>query len=163
MTKKTKLIDEKLATQASEELAKLNDIGIVAIRLKAIIAAFKYGIKIVSEVFDINRSSLHRWVALYKNGGCDALKNIKKPPRSKFDQQNQEIIKSWIEHDANLTIKKLGIMIEEKLNISASKSSIHRLLMKLGFSHITGRTKHYKANESAQAEFKKKSSSKASR
>ena len=34
MTKKTKLIDEKLATQASEELAKLNDIGIVAIRLK---------------------------------------------------------------------------------------------------------------------------------
>jgi len=52
-------------------------------------------------------------------------------------------------------------MIEEKFDIKISKSSVHRLLIKLGFSHITGRAEHYKSDKSAQAEFKKKSARKS--
>ena len=161
MPKITKLIDEKLSKQASRELAQLGDIGIVAIRLRAIIAAFKHGLKTVSEVYDINRSSLHRWVTLYRSGGLEVLGNIKKPSRSKLNTQQQATIRSWIDSDSSLTIKAIVIMIEEKFDIKISKSSVHRLLIKLGFSHITGRAEHYKSDKSAQAEFKKKSARKS--
>ena len=152
MPKTTKLIDEELSTRASIDLAQLGEAGIVAIRLRAIIAAFKHGIKIVAEVYDINRSSLHRWVALYRSGGLESLGNIKKPSRSKLSADQQVIIKSWIEDDNSLTIKAVVIMIKERFGITISKSSVHRLLMRLGFSHITGRAEHYKSDKSVQTE-----------
>lgn len=160
MPKVTKIIDEELVNKARDALGALGDNGIVAIRLRAIIASYKHSIKIVSEVFGINRSSLHRWVLLFKNGGIESLKNIKKPPRSKLNQEQQLIVRSWVENDNTITIKKIVIMIKDNFDSSLSKSSIHRMLINLGFSHITGRTKHYKANYSAQAEFKKKSTRK---
>jgi transposase len=169
MPKTTKLIDQEIVDRASKELSNLKniknlkDVGVVSIRLRAIIAAFTCGIKIVSEVFNINRSSLHRWVSLYRNSGLEGLKNIKKPPRSKLNQEQQSQFKEWVEKDNTLTIKKLGIMIEERFGFKLSRSSIHVLLGKLGFSHITGRTRHYKANKVDQEEFKKKSADKSSK
>lgn len=163
MPKVTKIIDQELVKNASDALAKLGDDGIVAIRLRAIIASHKHSIKTVSEVFGINRSSLHRWVLLFKDGGIEALKNMKKPSRSKLKEEQQLLVKSWVEGDNTITIKKLGIMIKEEFGFPLAKSSIHRMLINLGFSHITGRKKHYKANDSAQAEFKKKSTRESSK
>lgn len=51
--------------------------------------------------------------------------------------------------DSGLTIKAIKIQIKENFDINLEKSSIHRMLKKPGFSHITGRKKHYKSNESA--------------
>lgn len=124
--------------------------------VKAIIAAYKNGIKKVCEVYDISRSSLHRWVRLFKARGIEGIKNANKPPRSKLNKTQEAIVKEWLEEDANVTIKKLKIRIEEEFQTGIGKSSVHRLILKLGFSHITGRKRHYKSDPSAQAEFKKK-------
>ena len=157
MPKTTKIIDQELVTNAERALNSLGDNGVVAIRLKAIIASYKHGIKKVSEVYDINRSSLHRWVDLFRKGGVEKIKNISKPPRSKLTEAQKGELKRWIENDSGLTIKAIKIKIKEAFDVSIEKSSIHRMIKNLGFSHITGRKKHYKTNESAQAEFKKKS------
>ena len=37
-----------------------------------------------------------------------------------------------------------------------SKSTVHRLMKKLGFSHITARSVHYKQDKEKLKEFKKK-------
>jgi len=105
----------------------------------------------------INRSSLHRWVALFRDGGVEGIQNISKPSRSKLNEEQRNEIMSWIESNNGLTIKVIKIQIKERFDIDLEKSSIHRMIHKLGFSHITGRKKHYKSNESAQVEFKKKS------
>lgn len=157
MPKITKIINQELESRAQKALDEVGSDGVVAIRLKAIIASYKHGLKKVSEVYDINRSSLHRWAALFKKGGVEAIRNRTKPTRSKLNREQQTQIKSWLLNDSGLTIKAIKIQIQEKFDISLEKSSIHRMLKKLGFSHITGRKKHYKSSESAQAEFKKKS------
>jgi transposase len=157
MPKITKIIDKELESKAQKALDEVGSDGVVALRLKAIIASYKHGLKKVSEVYDINRSSLHRWAALFKKGGAAAIKNIPKPSRSKLSIEQQDQIKSWVLSDSGLTIKAIKIQIKENFDINLEKSSIHRMLKKLGFSHITGRKKHYKSNESAQSEFKKKS------
>ncbi len=157
MPKISKIIDQELVKNAVKALNILGNEGVVALRLKAIIASYKHGIKKVSEVYDINRSSLHRWVALFKKGGVESIKNISKPSRSKLDIEQQSELKSWIEADSSLTIKQIKIMLKERFNIDLEKSSIHRMIHTLGFSHITGRKKHYKSNQLAQIEFKKKS------
>lgn len=158
MPKESKLIDKELVRRAKEELERLGKEGVVAMRLKAIIASYSHGIKKVAEVYDINRASLHRWVKLFKEGDVADIKNASKPSRSKLSEKQEELVRSWIESDHNITIKKLKIMIEEKFAVDIGKSSVHRLMKKLGFSHITGRRRHYKSKQSLQEEFKKKSS-----
>jgi transposase len=156
MPKTTKIIDKEMETNAQKALEELGNNGVVALRLKAIIASYKHGIKKVAEVYEINRSSLHRWVALFKNKGAEGLKNIPKPPRAKLSVEQQNQVKSWVLLDSGLTIKAIKIKIQESFDIDVGKTSIHRMLNVLGFSHITGRKKHYKSDESAQVEFKKK-------
>jgi transposase len=157
MSKVTKIIDKELVEEAEKALDNLGCDGVVAIRLKAIIASYKHGLKKVSEVYDINRSSLHRWVALFKSGGVESIKNISKSSRSKLNIEQKNELKLWIEADSGLTIKAIKIKIKEQFDIDIEKSSIHRMIHGLGFSHITGRKKHYKSNQSAQVDFKKKS------
>lgn len=157
MPKESKLIDEELVSKAKIALEALGPNSFTAIRLKSIIAAYHHGIKKVSEVYDINRSSLHRWVSLFASGNIDSIKNANKPPRSKLSQAQAEVIRGWIEADSSVTINKLCNMIKNKWGLSVGKSSVHRLLQKLGFAHITGRKSHYKSDPAAQLEFKKKS------
>ena len=162
MPKASKLIDIALVEKAKEALSMLGNNAIAAIRLKAIIASYKHGIKAVAEIYDINRSSLHRWVALFKEGQLDSIINQSKASRSKITQGQLSVMESWILTDHNITIKKLGIMIQNEWGMRLGKSTIHRALVKLGFSHITGRKKHYKSNETDQVEFKKKSTEQTS-
>lgn len=157
MPKKTKIIAGALLLEARNALDKLGEAGVLSVRLKAIIASSKCGIKQVCEVYDINRSSLHRWAALFRDKGIDGLRNIPKPPRSKLSSPQKDEVKSWIEGDSGITIKKLKILIKERFDIDIEKSSIHRMVQRLGFSHITGRKRHYKSDESSKEEFKKKS------
>jgi transposase len=157
MPKVSKIINKELVLKAREALNNRGKNGVVVTRLRAIIASSKHGIKKVAEVYDINRSSLHRWAALFRDQGIDGLKNIAKPSRSKLNTTQKDVIKTLIERDSSITIKKLKIVIKEKFDIDIEKSSIHRMLGALGFRHITGRKRHYKADESSKEEFKKKS------
>ncbi len=157
MPKETKIITQEMVTVAEKELNKLKEIGRIAIRLKAIIASSKHGIKKVAEVYDISRGSMHRWIGLFRDHGVDGLKNEKKPARSKLKAEQKKEIKELIEAESGITIKKIKIVIKERFDIDMEKSSIHKMMTDMGFRHITGRKKHYKSDDSLKKEFKKKS------
>jgi transposase len=67
------------------------------------------------------------------------------------------MIQKWLEKDPNLTIKKIRLLIKKEMKIEVSKSTIHRLIRKLGFSHITARPIHHKQDKEKLEEFKKNS------
>ena len=157
MSKKTVLISEDILLCAEDGLKKLGRTGRVSSRLQAIVASYKHGIKQVAEILDISRASIHRWVNLLREKGIDGLCDADKPARSKLNANQKNTMKNWLEINPTLTIKELGIRIKKEFGIELGKSSIHRALVSLGFSHITGRQKHYKGDELKQEEFKKNS------
>jgi len=155
MSKRSVLINEDIVSRAEKALKQLGQTGLVANRLKAIIASHKHGIKTVATVSDVSRASIHRWVNVLREKGVEGLKNANKPSRSKLKANQKKIIKHWLEANPNLTIKELGIRINKEFKTDVGKSSIHRSLISLGFSHITGRQKHYKGDQLRQEDFKK--------
>lgn len=157
MTKKTVLISEALFLQAQGRLRELGKIGKISNRLQAIIASYKHGIKQAAQILDISRATLHRWIRGFAQQGVDGLCDAGKPPRSKLNAKQKNMLKEWVETTPTLTLKELGARIKKELGFSVGKSSIHRALVALGFSHITGRKKHYQSNILAQEEFKKNS------
>ena len=48
-------------------------------------------------------------------------------------------------------------MIKKEISIEESKSTVHRLLKKLGLSHIIEQSQHYKQDKEKLEEFKKNS------
>jgi transposase len=157
MSKKTALISEDVFLYAEDSLKKLGRTGRVSSRLQAIVASYKHGIKQVAEVLGVSRASIHRWVNLLRTKGVDGLRDVGKPARSKLNLDQKNIMKQWLEINPMITIKELGIKIRKEFGIKLGKSSIHRTLVSLGFSHITGRQKHHKGDKQKQEEFKKNS------
>lgn len=157
MSKRTVLISEKVFLSAEENLKQLGRAGKISNRLQAIVASYKHGIKQVAEILDISRASIHRWVNLFREEGIDGLSDAPKPSRSKLDTRQKNTLKNWLGTNPTLTIKELGVRIKKELGISLGKSSIHRTLTSMGFSHITGRPKHHKGDNLKQEEFKKNS------
>lgn len=64
-------------------------------------------------------------------------------------------LKSAIEEDSSITLKKLKLRIEKKFKINVSISALHNQVRYLGYSNITGRPKHHQQNVKAMEEFKK--------
>jgi transposase len=157
MSKRTVLISEDIFLYAENSLKQLGSTGKVSSRLQAIVASYKHGIKQVAKVLDISRASIHRWVNLLRENGVDGLCDAGKPARSKLNTEQKNIMKNWLEIKPTLTIKELGVKIKKEFGIELGKSSIHRTLASLGFSHITGRPRYYKGDELRQKEFKKNS------
>jgi transposase len=135
-------------------LKKLGKIGVVAGRLQIILASNRHSISEVCRVHNISRTTVTDWIKRLKSGGIEALKNKPKKPQSLLHPHEDEI-KKWIEQDPNITIKKLIIMIGERLNISVGQTSVRRVVKKLNFCYITPRPSHYKKKEADQEEFKK--------
>lgn len=156
MSKKSELITQDVFLRAEKALKQLGRAGKTSNKLQAITASYKHGIKQVAEVLDISRASIHRWVRLFKEKGVDGLQDSGKPPRSKLKPEQKEIIKKWLEQNPSATIKDLRIRIKKEFGIEVGKSSIHRAIISLGFSYITGRPKHYKSDVLQQEAFKKK-------
>jgi transposase len=157
MTKKTTLISEALFLQAQNNLRELGKIGKISNRLQAIIASYKHGIKVTAKILGSSRATLHRWIKAFVQQGVEGLNDTNKPPRSKLNTKQKDRLKEWIENTPTLTLKELGVRIKKELGVSVGKSSIHRTLIALGFSHITGRKRHHQSNALAQEEFKKNS------
>jgi transposase len=151
------ILDDGVVEVAEANLKQLGSNGVVANKLKAIIAAKKHGIKLTSEVYDINRKTLTSWVKEVKNNRIDNL-NIK-PGRGrklKLNKKQEEKILAWVTKDPNITIDKLLSMILNKLGVVLSRATVHRVLQRLSLSYITPRPLHYKQDASTHDEFKKK-------
>ncbi len=69
------IINQILANKAKQALLQLKSKGTTANKLKAIIAANKHGIKKVSEVFDVGRTSIYRWAHELNKEGLNKLIN----------------------------------------------------------------------------------------
>lgn len=155
MAQVSKLLSDKVLMQAELGLKRLGKYGVIASRLQIIIAAKKHGITNVCNIHGISRTTLTDWIKrLAKEGKPEALANQPKKPKSPLTQ-HVAIIKKWIEENSNITANELTIMIDEKLGVEVSTSSVYRLMERLKFSYITPRPKHYKQKEGSAEEFKK--------
>jgi len=162
MTRSSGLLDEKVVLIAKQELKRLGKYAYVGKKLQAVIAASEHGITEVAKIYNISRTTLTEWIKYVKKGAIDKLQA---PPerkkKSKLSDAHKLQIQEWMTNNPNTTIKELMIQIEEKLSITLSHSTTHRVMKSLNFSYITPRPKHYKQNPELAQEFKKKSSNKS--
>jgi len=155
MGRVSKLIDETVLLNAKEELKALGDEGVVAQRLRAVVAAKKHGISRVAEIFNITNATLISWIKRSKNKNSMIL--LSKTPRSKrLNQEQIDIMAGWVRKDPNYTLTEISTKCQKEFKITVSKSTVHNYLKKLGLSHITPRPKHYKQNPVEVADFKAK-------
>jgi transposase len=155
MGRRISVIDQECADKAMMDLKDLGNLGVVGNRLQAIISAYKNGVKKVLEVLDLSRDTFNRWCKDYKEHGIEGLMNDKKPPRSKLNEEQKGILNEWISANPTYTLKALVQKCNEEFGLKIGKSSIHRTLISLGYSHITGRKQHHKSSMEKQDEFKK--------
>ena len=154
----SKLLDEELQKRARQELKSLGSKGEVAIKLKAIIAVKDHGVSHVAKIFNITRATLTNWVKAFKKSNSLALVAKKKnPKKSKVNNEQMQIIESWMVDNSSMTIRQLRQRIYEEFAVDLSISTAHRIMQRLEFSFITPRPRHYKQNPQLQVEFKKKS------
>lgn len=158
MSRQSKAISDELFEQAKRDLKALGRSGEAGRRLQAIISAKSKGIKAVSEVYGITRMTLMSWIRNFDAESTQGL--MIKPGRGrkrKIDADLEGNISVMIKTNPNITIDELRLKIIEEYDITPSRSTVHRLMKRLSFSYITPRTRHYKAKESQQEAFKKKS------
>jgi len=156
------LLSDKVLSSAELGLKKLGKYGVVAGRLQIIVAAKKHGITDVCRIHGISRTTLTDWIRRLGRDGIDALENKPKIPKSPLTGY-ESTIKAWIEENHNITVRELLIKTAAELSITVSQTAMRRVIKKINFSYITPRPCHHKQDKASHAEFKKKSSSKASR
>ncbi|MDX2050448.1 MAG: winged helix-turn-helix domain-containing protein [Rickettsiaceae bacterium] len=154
----SKAINDALYNKVTEALNLVSKSGDVSRKLQAIKSAKTHGVSKVAEIFDISRVALMKWIKSFSEHGIKGLKlkegRGRKPPLT--DSETNEV-KKLLEQDHNLTIKAMRIKIQELFSKTLSKSTVHNIIKKLGFSYLTPRPRHYKKDKSAAEEFKKKS------
>lgn len=109
----------------------------------------------------MSRSRLHIWIARYNESGIDGLRDNPKghPPRRLTAEQEQEVKELVIKGPDGVLVRWRCIDLKEEIlkrfNIDYHENSISRILHRLGFSHVSVRPLHPKANLEAQEDFKK--------
>jgi len=158
MARPSKLLDDEVLLIAHKGLKTLGKSGLVARKLQIIISAKKHGITKTCEFYSITKNSLIKWIKDLKKESLEALE-VKTGRGRKFilKLEQEQDVRKWIEANSNITINQLRLMILEKMKLTLSTASVHRLMQRLKFSYITPRPKHYKQDEKLKDEFKKKS------
>ena len=152
------IIDKDLAHKAKLALSKLKQNGVIANRLKAIIAAHNHGVGKVSEILDIDRTSLFRWASKLNRDGAESLINVAKHKDGiKLKNHHKEQIAKWIKTNPNMTRQSVVQKLKDKFDLEISLSTARRAMKSAGFSYITPRKHHYKQDRNEVNKFKKKS------
>lgn len=158
MSRTSKLLTEEVVGLAKVSLADYGKSGMVAIKLRAVISAHKYGITTVAKVFDITKATLISWIKHVKN---DSINRLKVQPgrgrRRMLSDIQEEIVTQWLEGDSQITINKLRAKVLTEMSVELSRATVHRMMQKLKFSYVTPRPKHYKQDPISTMEVKKKS------
>ena len=122
-------------------------------------AAYNHGSKKVSEILDVDITSIYKWaVKLDREGYKSLINQAKHQEGIKLKNIHKERIKKWLEKDPNISIASIKEKIKDQFNIDVSKSTIHRAMKDSEFSYITPRKNHYKQDKEKVENFKKKSS-----
>lgn len=152
------IINQEIYEKAKNGLIKLKSKGTAANKLKAIMASYKHGAKKVSEIFDVDITSIYKWTIKLEKNGYESLTNkAKHQDGIKIKQVHRNEIKKWIEKNSNISIIQVKENLEKQFNLKVSRSTVHRAMKLAGFSYITPRQAHYKQDKKESEEFKKKS------
>lgn len=139
------IIDESIYKKAKDGLMRLQSEGTAANKLKAIMASYKHGSKKVSEIFDVDITSIYKWVVkLEKEGYISLINKAKHHGGIKLKQIHKDKIKKWLEKDSNSSISQIHEKLEKYFDLNVSRSTVHRAMKSVGFSYITPRKNHYK-------------------
>jgi transposase len=154
----SKFLDDSVVLRAKEGLKELGKSAIISRKLQAIISARVHGISKVASIYNVTNKTLTFWIKSLRNGSIADLKPKPKSTRLVLlGEVEKKIIQKWLGKEPNLTIKKIRLLIKKEMKIEVSKSTVHRLIRKLGFSHITARPIRYKQDKEKLEEFKKNS------
>ena len=153
------IINEEIYEKAKNGWIQLQSQGTAANKLKAIMSSYKHGAKKVSEIFDIDITSIHKWTVKLKKDGYESLINRAKHQGGiKWKETHKNRIKKWIAKDFKISITQVQEKLEKQCNLKVSRSTVHRAMKSVGLSYITPRQTHYKQDKKESERFKKKSS-----
>ena len=154
----SKLATASVCEKAEKMLKQMGKSCKIAIKLQAVIAAKDHGIKKVAEVFGITRPTLTEWIKSVSLGSFDSLfVSSGRGRKPKLSGSQLDEISFRIDSRHRTTCKQIKAFVKEKFHISISLSTANRIVKSLGFSYITPRPRHYKADRDEQEAFKKKS------
>ena len=164
MSRNKTIASDELYAKAKEELKRIPNSSI-ALKLKAIISLQNHTYKVISEIFQVKRITLNRWLKAFMENGVDALKDKKKGHnKSKLTEEMRAEVCKWVESSTNSsgeivnwTINKIRREIQERFGISIAYGPMWKTMRKMNMRIKRPRPRHKAASEEAQAEFKKNS------
>lgn len=158
MARISKLLTPEVVAVAESNLARLGRSGSVAIKLRAICAADKYGITTVAKIFNTTKATLISWIKHVRDGSVDLLAVQEgRGPKSILTESHRKMIAKWMKANSQITIDQVKQKLLIETDINVGRSTIHRAMKELDFSYITPRPKHYKQAPDSLPEAKKKS------
>ena len=151
-----------LAESAQSDLDIVDSQG-VAVKLTAIVAVAKHKAELVADIMGVATQTIWRWVKSYKKEGIEGLyPKSKRPKSSKLTAMQKEEILAWVDNAktpkgkrAHWTLEKLRYAITEEFGVTLGINTIWVWLRKQDRKLKVPRPRHYKADEQAQAGFKK--------
>jgi transposase len=116
----------------------------------------------------MDRQTLRDWVHRYNEEGLAGLRDRRRPgPRPRLTPEQEAELEGVVERgpdpDRDGVVRwrrvDLKALIEARYGVALHERSVGKVLRRLGFARISVRPKHPKADEAAQAAFKKASPS----
>lgn len=147
-----------------EKAAKAQKVARVAVRLRAVVLAMK-GRDAPTIAGDLGRSrrAVQQWIRWYNTEGLDALCDA---PRSgqprKLTPAQEATLCAWLDagpdHEGGECARRgpeIHRHIERALGVKYSLGGAYALLHRLGYSALSPRPRHRKADAAAQEQFSK--------
>jgi transposase len=108
----------------------------------------------------MTRQTLRDWVHRYNEHGIDGLKDRFVGSEGKLTQEQEKEIETLVLRGPEGTLVRwrrvdLQKEIEKRYAVTYHERTISKLLERLGFSHVSVRPRHPKADAAAQEDFKK--------
>jgi transposase len=121
------------------------------------------GVKETASLLFKTEYTIREWVHLYDEEGLDGLLSIRsgRGRRAKLSSSDESLLKDEIAHltdslkGGRVRAEDIRALIRDKFKVDYGLSAIYPLLHRLGYSWITARSIHPKADKSLQESFKK--------
>jgi transposase len=155
MSRKSGLLNEDVEKSAKLALQKCSKEKLVVKKLEAIIAACKYGISCVARVYDVTDTTLRNWIKHFREDRERLKAPANRHRKSILNDDDRAVISGLIKENPQLTGAILCQKILEICGKKISPATVYRELGKLGYSHITPRSRHYKQDKAKVEDFKK--------
>ena len=112
------IINEEIYEKARNGLIQLKSKGTVANKLKAIMASYKHGAKKVSEILDVDITSIYKWtIKLDREGYRSLINQAKHQDGIKLKKIHKERIRKWLEKDPNISITDIKEKIKNQFKL----------------------------------------------